>query len=228
MNIETFADRDAAANGAADLLAAALERRLDAQKRASMIVTGGSSPGACYRALAQKPLAWDRTDIVLSDERWVEPQHEDSNERLVRQSLLVDAAAGANLVGVYRDDETLEGRVRSLDGEIRMLGVPFAATLLGMGTDGHIASLFPDAEHLEAGLDADNPDLCLAVDTAASPYRRLSLTMSAIARSDVVALLIFGDEKKAVVEAALGGDTEYPVAALLRQKKAPVTVFWAA
>jgi 6-phosphogluconolactonase len=99
--------------------------------------------------------------------------------------------------------------------------------LLGMGEDGHFASLFPDADNLQEGLDVDSPQLCIPVHTAASPHPRASLTLSALSRADEIILLIFGDAKRDVYEAASKSTNGSPVSHLLRQKRAPVHVYWA-
>lgn len=227
MEEHVFDDRRLASEAAAELLAEHLERRLEGQPRASLIVTGGSSPADCYAALSGKSLDWERTNIVLSDERWVSPTSADSNERLVRETLLKDRAAPATLTPMYADDVSIEAQCERLDETLGPIAVPFSAALLGMGEDGHFASLFPDADNLEEGLDPDTPNFCLPVRTDASPYPRISLTLSAISRSDVIALLIFGDAKKAVLDDAKQHKDKYPVSALIRQKRAPIHVFWA-
>jgi 6-phosphogluconolactonase len=96
-----------------------------------------------------------------------------------------------------------------------------------MGEDGHFASLFADASGLEDGLDADQPSLCMPVSTVASPHPRITLTLAALSRSDEVVLLIFGESKLEVYEQALAPGSSLPVAKLLKQKRAPVHVFWA-
>lgn len=227
MEEHVFDDRRLASEAAAEFLAEHLERRLEGQPHASLIVTGGSSPADCYEALSKKELDWDRTNIVLSDERWVPPDSEDSNERLVRETLLKDKAAGAILTPMYADDVSIEEQCERLDETLGPIGVPFSAALLGMGEDGHFASLFPDADNLDVGLDGDTSNYCLPVKTAASPHPRVSLTLAAISRSDAIALLIFGEAKKAVLEDARKHKGKYPVSALIRQKRAPIHVFWA-
>jgi 6-phosphogluconolactonase len=222
-----FDSREAASQAAADRIVAALERRLEAQGDASLVVSGGSTPHACLEALAGRDLDWSSMHVALSDERWVPPTHDDSNERMVRETLLEGRAAGAALLPMYAEGTTAEARAAEIDEEIRSLPFPFAAVLLGMGADGHFASLFPDADGLEEGLDPDSVVLCTAVSTAASPHPRLSLTMSALSRTDEIVLLIFGEEKRETLNAALAADSDLPVARLLRQKRAPVSVIWA-
>ncbi len=222
-----FDDRDEASIAAAEALAGLLGRRLAAQGEASLVVSGGSTPGRCFAELAATDLDWRHVSIVLSDERWVPPDSEDSNERLVRESLLKGRAAGATLLPVYQPGTTPEARSVAMAEEIRALPFPFAAALLGMGEDGHFASLFPDAANLGEGLDKDSATLCLPIATKASPHPRVSLSLSALSRSDEIVLLIFGEAKRSVIEAARKAENELPVARLLRQKRAPVNVYWA-
>lgn len=222
-----FESREEASIAAAERIAAALGRRLDAQGEASVVVSGGTSPAGVFAALAETPLAWPDVHVILSDERWVPADHEDSNEKLVRDTLLTNAAKEATVLPVYKPGVTVEARCAELNDELRLAPFPFACALLGMGEDGHFASLFPDAENLEEGLDVDSSELSIPVNTAASPHQRVSLTLSALSRSDEIVLLMFGDRKREVYEAAKQTANGYPVFHLLRQKRAPVYVYWA-
>jgi 6-phosphogluconolactonase len=222
-----FDTREEASAAAADRIATALQHRLDHQKAATLVVSGGTSPVQCFELLAHMDLCWSRIGVLPSDDRWVPGEHDDSNERLVRDNLLVNGAASADLLPFYTDETSVEERAAILDQEIRFVPFPFACSLLGMGTDGHFASLFPDAENLDEGLDLDSEILCLPVRTEASPYPRITLTQSALSRSDEIVLLFFGDEKRKVYEKAKAGNARYPVTRLLRQKRAPVHCYWA-
>jgi 6-phosphogluconolactonase len=222
-----FDNREAASIAAADRIGKALERRLEAQGEASVVVSGGSSPAGVFAELARAALAWSDVHVILSDERWVAPDHESSNEKLVRDTLLTGEARDASLLPFYKTGITIEERCGELNGELRLAPFPFACALLGMGEDGHFASLFPDAENLEEGLDVDSRELCIPVNTAASPHPRVSLTLSALSRSDEILLLMFGDGKREVYERAKKEANGYPVSHLLRQKRAPVHVYWA-
>ena len=222
-----FDTREQASQAAAERIIALLSKRLDAQSAASLVVSGGSTPVQCFAALAAADIDWDRVHVLLSDERWVAPGDADSNEKLVRDTLLQDRAASATLWPYYDADATIDDRCLALDETIRTLPFPFACSLLGMGEDGHFASLFPDAENLAQGLDYEGPDLCLPVTTAASPHPRISLTLTPLSRSDEIVLLIFGDRKREVYEQAKASGNTYPVAHLIKQKRAPVRVFWA-
>lgn len=227
MNEHYFDTREQASVAAAERIVEALGHRLELQSEASLVVSGGTTPTRCFEALAQSDIDWDRVHVLLSDERWVPANDESSNERLVRTTLIKNGAAAARLLPAYASDIDVVAGSAALDEAIRLLPFPFASALLGMGTDGHFASLFPDAQNLDEGLDVDGNKLAIPVSTAASPHPRTSLTLSALSRSDEIQLLIFGDDKRAVYEAAKSKDSVYPVAKLLLQKRAPVHVFWA-
>jgi 6-phosphogluconolactonase len=222
-----FKTREEASVAAAEAIAERLTARLDVQSGASLVVSGGTTPDRCFDLLSEKPLDWQRTHIVLSDERWVPPDDEASNERLVRDALLKGEALPAKLLSVFSMTTGIQARCDEIDQQIRLGPFPFACSLLGMGEDGHFASLFPDAENLEEGVDVDSEQLCIPVTTAASPHPRVSLTLAALARSDAIALLMFGEKKLEVYEQAKGKGSKLPVAHLLKQKQAPVHVYWA-
>ena len=226
--MEKFFDtREAASVAAAERIHAALTKRLSLQKGASLVVSGGTTPGRCMEELAHTDADWDRVHVLLSDERWVPADDDSSNEKLVRETLMVNGASAARLQSAYSPDEDVADRCASLDAEIRALPFPFACSLLGMGADGHFASLFPDADNLDDGLDMDGSKLCIPVSTSASPHPRISLTLAALSRSDEIVLLFFGEDKLAVYEDAKLQTNGYPVSRLLRQKRAPVRVYWA-
>ena len=228
VNVEHFFDsREEASLAAADRIVEALTRRLDRQPRASLIVTGGSSPALCYAALAKTDIPWGRVQTLLSDERWVPPTHDDSNEKMVRETLLTGHATEADLLSLYDAQVSVSERSLTLNQTLEDLPIPFACSLLGMGEDGHFASLFPDSDSLEIGLQVDNPTFFVPVNTAASPHPRISLTLAALTRSDEVVLLFFGDSKREIYERAKASSTTLPVSKLLFQSRAPVHVFWA-
>lgn len=226
---EKYPSRPAAAEAAADLLEASLRRRLGEEDDATLVLSGGSTPGPTMAALAARTLPFDRVHVLPSDERWVPADHADSNARLIRETFLSGGnAQDASLVSFYAEDREPRAQAALLGERLKALPFPFAAALLGMGEDGHFASLFPDAPNLEDALDVDGDDLVVAVTTAASEHARISLTLAALSRSDEIVLLIFGEEKRAVIDEASRTTDRYPVSALLRQKRAPLRILWAA
>ena len=222
-----FETRDEASEAAASRIAELVSTRLDAQGSTAIVISGGTSPQRCLRALSATPHDWDKVHVVPSDERWVPPTHEDSNERMVRENLLRDQAADARLLPIYEDGVSREERCVTLDEDLRRLPIPFACTLLGMGEDAHFASLFPDLPDLDKALDSESGMLCMPVDTRASEHARISLTMTTLTRSDEIILLFFGDAKLTVYEQAKAESNGFPISRLLRQKRAPVQAYWA-
>ncbi len=222
-----FDTREEASAAAAEYIGTQLTRRLELQDEASLVVSGGTSPMRCFELLSEADIDWPNVHILPSDERWVSAHSEDSNEKLIRDTLLRGKAAEARLHPMHSDLFSLEERCEMFEETVRTLPFPFACSMIGMGEDGHFASLFPDADNLETGLDVDNTHLCLPIDTANSPHRRLTLTLAALSRSDRIVLLIFGDAKRDVYERAKERSNGLPVSHLLLQKRAPVRVFWA-
>jgi 6-phosphogluconolactonase len=208
--LETFADRSAASHAAAEVLAAALARHLGRSAEAGLAVSGGKTPRQCLGQLADHRLDWGRVRVTVTDERCVPADDPDSNEGMVRRQLLVGPAAAARFL-------------RLPSPELRAFSQPFACVLVGMGEDGHFASVFPDADNLDEALDLANTACCLPVRTAASPHPRVSMTLARLVRSDEVVLLAFGTAKRRVLDAPQG----YPVGRLLAQTRAPVRLMWA-
>lgn len=220
-----FESRDAASAAAAARIAGFINARLDRDDKATFVVSGGTTPGKCFDYLSGYSLEWDKVQIALSDERWVPADHEDSNERLVREALLKNEASSADLLSLYQDDLSVDERCDALQSHLPENG--FACSMVGMGVDGHFASLFPDSNSLEVDLNLDNRRFYTPIRTSASPHPRVSMTLGALLDSDEILLLFFGEEKLAVYENAHTVDKTYPITALLEQQKTPVSLYWA-
>jgi len=222
--LEAFATADAAAAAAAQ----AIVDQLTPPGPKRLIVTGGRSPGPVYDRLTQTDLDWSRITITLSDERFVDPGAPDSNERLVRERLLRGRAAAAGFVPLKGKCSTPAEDAVAVEPLLRAL-VPFDVALLGMGDDGHIASLFPGAPRLAAALDPDSERFVIGVEVAGlAPYLpRISLTGRALFDSRLIVLLTSGEPKRSLIERVLT-DPAFapPVAALIRQTRAPVRLLW--
>jgi len=229
IEFRAFKSRSAASNSAADLLASLLENKLDEdpQAQTSLVVSGGSTPGPCFEHLSTKSLEWSRVTIVPSDERWVPASDPASNEGLIRRQLLQGQAAQARVLSFFRDGIKAEQAPRVIEQDLRVLQRPFSVSLLGMGEDGHFASMFPDFVGLPEALDPAGKAQCVMVQTDGSPHLRISLTLSALLDSSAIVLLIFGETKRTVFEAANAGGSDYPVESLLRHTVCPLTVIWA-
>lgn len=219
--------RQEASRLAAQRIAGRLQMDLESQSEASIVVSGGSTPVDCLQTLAKTDLPWDRVHVVPSDERWVPADDAASNEKMIRETLLVGHASGAMLHPLFAGDTSAREHCATLANELDALPLLFSSVLLGMGEDGHFASLFPDIAQFDDGLDPDSNSRCIAVTTAASPHARISLTLSTLARSKEIVLLIFGDAKRRVLESAKSTGSTLPVSHLLRQQRTPVHAVWA-
>ncbi|ROQ19737.1 6-phosphogluconolactonase [Marinimicrobium koreense] len=211
---------------------AVLDEALKERDQASFLVSGGSSPAPLYQRLSQIALDWKRIQVALVDERWVEPGHAKSNETFVQKNLLQHAAGQAPFLGMKNSAETAAEGLAACEQAYQKLAQPFDLTILGMGPDGHTASLFPNAEGLEEALTTDS--LCSAITAHQSEVtgeytERMTLSLAGIVNSCRLVLLITGDEKLQALRAAQGEGPvgDMPIRAVLRQNKVPVTLYWA-
>ncbi len=209
-------------------IAERLSEALSLRGRASLVVSGGSTPRPMFEALCKQPLDWGRVFITLADERWVAPDHADSNERMVRAVLLQEQAQAAQFISLKTPAaEPAEG-LAEVEAALAAMPTPFDVLVLGMGGDGHTASLFPDAPELATAMDMHSGRRCAAMHPASVAQARITLTLPALLQSRVIYLHIVGEGKRAVYENALesGDSVRLPIAALLQQREVPLRLFY--
>ena len=221
-----FADAGAMHAALADAIAA----RLSAG--GSLVVSGGTTPGALFDVLARRDAPWKDVTVTLADERWVDPGSERSNEHLVRTRLLTAKAAAARFVALKTADAQARDAEAAVGAAVGAIARPFDVVLLGMGEDGHTASLIPGAEGLARALDMADPALARAIvpPAATGLGERMTLTLRALLDARWIALLIQGAAKRTAYETAMAGRDAMaaPVRAVLHQDAVPVSVFWTA
>jgi 6-phosphogluconolactonase len=231
ISIDSFAGREALTTSAAEAIADKLCAGLSARGRAGLVVTGGRTPGPLYDRLSDTALDWANVTITLSDERWVDTNSDDSNERLVRQRLLQGKAAAAQFIPLMSGEPTPDAAAASASARLAEFPRAPDVVLLGMGEDGHIASLFPGNPALALGLDMNGSARCIAVPQGepAPPGPRLSLTLPVLCGAETVMILATGATKRAVFETAMTqmGAPKFPVSHLLQQCRCPVRFLWA-
>jgi 6-phosphogluconolactonase len=223
-----FANAEALARELAAQISGSLAAAIAARGIASLVVSGGRSPTRLFEILRQEPLDWSRVCVALADERWVNPQDEASNERLVRQHLLKDRASAARFIGLKNAAPTPDLGAVSAWETFARVPRPFDTVVLGMGDDGHTASLFPGSPNLTSALNQNAVAGCVGMWSPVAPQPRLSLNLTALLDTRRVVLLIAGESKWRTLAAAwaAGPELEMPVRAVLRQSRTPVDVMW--
>ena len=198
--IEVLADAEALASRAATEVLRVLGSALEQRARASWVLAGGSTPRELYEILADRPRAidWRRVELFWGDERCVEPTSVASNFRLVGETLLAGLPFSGDCVHRVRGElPPAEAAVEYARRVGRALdGGPFDLVLLGLGADGHVASLFPGAWPA-AG------ELVAAVQAPVEPRWRVTMTPAALARSTSLLYLVRGRDKAAALARAL-------------------------
>ena len=197
--------------------------------RASLAVSGGSTPVELFEWLSGLEIPWQDVVITLVDERWVEPTAADSNEHLVRTHLLKNRAAAATFIGMKNSAATAGTGEAECEQRLQQVPRPFDVLILGMGGDGHTASLFPGAEKLAMATDMNSGRICMGIAPLTAPHERMTLTLPAILASNQIFLHITGQSKKDVLQKTLaeGPVEDMPIRFILQQQTTPVTVFWA-
>ncbi len=222
-----YESADALNKAFADEIAQLLSDAIDARGKASLLVSGGRTPLPLFQSLCQADIAWDKVDVSLVDERWVDEQDDASNTKLVKKNLLVAKASAARFVDMKSAESDAADAVSACEARLATMSQPFDVLILGMGEDGHTASLFPCSEQLQAGLDMNSGKVCIATQPTTAPHQRMSLTLPAIVASRNIFLHLTGEKKREVLKDALanGSATEKPIVAVVNA--ATVTLKWA-
>jgi len=216
---------NALANNVAELLSIALRKK----GKASLAVSGGSTPKGFFNALSNKDIDWQNVTITLADERWVEFGSEASNTRLVHENLLKNKASVANFFHLKQEGELNQDTLVQLNTDAKAGLLPLDVLILGMGEDGHTASLFPCSEQISAALALDNSTALMKVVPQTAPHDRITFTYAHLAQSESVILHVCGQGKKDVLEKALASNNqkEMPIRAFLQNPDINTQVYWA-
>ncbi len=226
-----FEDRETMMDAVYQVVLSDLDEALRQRAAATLLLSGGSTPAPLYRRLARAELDWPGIDVALVDERWVDAEDAASNERLVRETLLHGAAAGARFTGMKNNHPTPFSGEAECNLAYAKLKTPFDLCLLGMGPDGHTASLFPGADGLEDALNKKL--LCAAIrarrsEVTGDNLERMTMTPWGLRQSRRLILLISGEQKWRIYEEARqsGASAQLPVSWLIDQSAAPLDVYW--
>ena len=191
-------DAEAVARGAAEAIALAISR---VEGEFHLALAGGTTPKRTYELLAGMPVVWERVHLWFGDERCVPPDHVDSNYAMVRAALLVPAQVPASHVHRMRaEDPDRDAAARDYERE---LPPALDLLLLGLGPDGHTASLFPGSAALR-----ETARRVVAVVGPKPPPDRLTITPPVVAAARRVVVLATGAEKVGAVRLALSGECD--------------------
>lgn len=182
---------DALAQTAGDVLNDAIKQ----YGKASLVVPGGTTPAAYLPKLAQTDILWRNVFVTLSDERWVDSSDKASNERLIRECFLHLLGEQPQFISLKTLQAHPAEALAEINKNLLELPLPFNLTLLGMGEDGHVASLFPGME-----LNISQNILCQVAEPPAAPSLRVSLSLRVLAASHHVFLVVTGQKKRRLID----------------------------
>lgn len=229
MILARFDELQAAASALGRQLIESIQEGLSERGTACVALPGGRTPLPLFEAVRNAPLDWSRVVVTLTDERWVPESDPASNAALVRTALLGSAAQAARFVPLYNGAADATAATRAAWDAVRHLCHRFDAVVLGMGEDGHFASLFAGNSALRAALDPAAAPGCVAMRAPAAPMDRISLNLAALLQTRRLFLLVSGKRKEEILmHAAEQQDfSKWPVTSLLVQRQRVPEVFWA-
>jgi 6-phosphogluconolactonase len=233
IELRTFDDprahADALAHAVSDALTASLAAKgaADAsapRAHATLAVSGGTSPKPFLQTLSRERIDWAHIDVTLVDDRWVPETDPASNARFVRETVLQHEGTAAYFLPLVDTSKSLETHVAELNADTRYR-LPDVA-VLGMGEDGHTASIFADAPEWDTAVSTQ--DRYVAVHPGSAPHARVSLSMSALKQVKQVYLFISGQKKLDVLNAALATQQKNAISTLANDEGVKLDVYWCA
>jgi 6-phosphogluconolactonase len=219
-HVQTLADAEALASHAASEIACLLEEARAQRGVAHVALSGGGTPKRTYELLAQTLESWDGVEVWFADERCVGPEDEQSNYRLAAETLLGPAAiAEDRMHRMLGELGTEQGAARYVEELRRLQGAPIDVAVLGIGPEGHIASLFPHHPALKA------TEPCVGVsDSPKPPPQRITLTLPVLRAVRHCLVIASGEEKAGAISGMLGEPSEEVPASLLPRERLSVIV----
>ena len=207
-----------------------IESALDARGEALIAVPGGKTPLPIYEKLARAKLNWKKVTIIPTDDRLVPLTDDKSNIRAIAQAFL---PTGARVFPITSDIADYKLAGNSANAKLSELKFPLDLAWIGVGSDGHTASIFPGPD-LEDALNAPKGRHAVGVMPdplpPEAPVARVTLTRSAILSARTVLITVTGDEKKALLEQAIedGHSSKLPIGMVLSEAEQPIDIHWAA
>lgn len=221
--LHTFATQQACNQALTDELASCITQALQKQQAVSLLLPGGNTPAALLQQLNQQAVAWADIHISPTDERWVAKGNQHSNAQMLAAALPQARVLDPRLADSAQD--SCRVWAQALHAHL-----PFTATLLGMGDDGHIASLFAGMPNLMPALQLTEQPSALVGLAPDEPKVRLSLNLPMLCATQWLGILVFGESKRQMIDRVLANDPTtqgLPIYHLLWQTALPVHIYWA-
>lgn len=210
----------------AEQVAEHLRLRLSEAALATLVVSGGSTPLPFFRALRGKTLEWGRVLIALADERWVPETDAASNAALVKKELLQAEAAQARLVLFHYSDKDASEAMPELEAAATELTDPVDVLVLGMGNDGHTASLFPDAPELNQAMDRHGHQQVMVMTPPSQANQRVTLTLPVLMRARFKMLHLKGQDKISTLARAAEAPADWSAMPIRAFLQAGLHIYW--
>jgi len=193
--------------------------------RASMALSGGITPIPLFKELSLLNIDWMKVDLTITDDRWVDPKNADSNELLVRTHLIKNKASKVNFIPLKNTSKTAKDGKKNSEEMLKNIMLPFDVIVLGMGSDGHTASLFPCSDELPDAMNLNNLNYLISISPKSAPYQRISLTAKMIIDAKNVFLHLNGSNKLHTLENAmeLKNSSKTPIYAFLENG---LNIYW--
>ncbi len=215
------------ANAVASCIELDLRHALEHREHVVFLASGGRSPGPILSKLSKADLDWSRVIISLTDERQVPIEHDDSNANLVNRKLLRNTAAASKFIPLWQaEDKIAIDALTRLDVQLGT-HVPFDVALIGMGMDGHTASIFPNGEGMS---EAINGSALFSSTTPnplpqEAPWARITCTISTLAATKAIHLILFDEKKKELFKTISANPYDKSaMASLIKSSVNPLTI----
>lgn len=224
VHIKVFDNAEQACAALSNKLNSIIQNAVKIQGQTTIALSGGSTPVPMFKALNQMPLPWDKMVIALVDDRWVPPTDPDSNEALVTQHLLGKHQEDTEFLGFWKPDADIQSAASKCATDLASkLPDLLDAVVLGMGNDGHTASLFPQAPQLEFALNTASA--CCAISPVTAPHERMTMSANRLLASRNRFLHLKGKDKlETLKNAVLENDVKaMPIRLFLKH---PLTIYW--
>lgn len=212
-----------------DKVSEILKQAISQKGKASIAVSGGSTPKGFFEALSNQDIEWNKVTITLADERWVDIYSKDSNTRLVHENLLQNKASEAKFFHLKQGKELCNETLSDLNIAANNALLPLDVLILGMGEDGHTASIFPCSKQVTQALDINNKNVLMKVEPTTASHQRITFSYASLSQSKHIFLHICGNNKKQVLDKALSGNDVFdmPIRKFLQTDDIDTQVYWA-